>query len=150
MDKLALKSKLKAKAADLQKTRMDILQNAIEEAQQSANEYGPPKDRYDSYRMQLLRKKEMLGKQYLKAASEFVALETISTIKEMNRVDFGAVVITNDQKLFISIGVGKIETENEVYFAISPNVPIFHAVKGLKKGDNFEFRGKTNLIIDVF
>ena len=41
----------------LQQKVVDNLKAAMDEAQQSANEYGPPKDRYDSFRMQQLRKK---------------------------------------------------------------------------------------------
>lgn len=134
----------------MQKNRMDVLQTAMNEAQQSANEYGPPKDRYDSYRMQLLRKKELFGIQLQKATGEFSALENINTGKEMDKVDIGAVVITTGQKLFISIGLGKVETENEIFYAISPNVPLFNVIKGLKKGGSFIFNGKTSEIVDVF
>jgi hypothetical protein len=150
MDKSAFKSNLKKICMAMQKNRMDVLQTAMNEAQQSANEYGPPKDRYDSYRMQLLRKKELFGIQLQKATGEFSALENINTGKEMDKVDIGAVVITTGQKLFISIGLGKVETENEIFYAISPNVPLFNVIKGLKKGGSFIFNGKTSEIVDVF
>ena len=150
MDKSAFKSNLKKICMAMQKNRMDVLQTAMNEAQQSANEYGPPKDRYDSYRMQLLRKKELFGIQLQKATGEFSALENINTGKEMDKVDIWAVVITTGQKLFISIGLGKVETENEIFYAISPNVPLFNVIKGLKKGGSFIFNGKTSEIVDVF
>jgi hypothetical protein len=100
--------------------------------------------------MQLLRKKELFGIQLQKATGEFSALENINTGKEMDKVDIGAVVITTGQKLFISIGLGKVETENEIFYAISPNVPLFNVIKGLKKGGSFIFNGKTSEIVDVF
>jgi len=60
------------------------------------------------------------------------------------------VVITQDQKLFISISSGKIEADGDTYFAISPLVPFYAPIKDKKKGDEFEFRGKMNKILDVF
>lgn len=150
MDKLELKKKLLETCAAMQQKRLDVVQHEINDAQQSANEYGQPKDRYDSYRMQLLRKKDMLGQQLQKINAEFIGLKKINIKKEMDKVSFGAVVITDDQKLFISIGLGKFEFGNETYFAISPNVPLYESLKGLSKGENFTFMGKQKKIIDVF
>jgi hypothetical protein len=150
MDKPELKRKLLETCVLMQQKRLDVVQHEINEAQQSANEYGPPKDRYDSYRMQLLRKKDMLGQQLQKINAEFIGLKKMNTRKEIDKVSFGAVVITDDQKLFISIGLGKFEFGKETYFAISPNVPLYEAMKGLSKGEEFTFMGKRRKIIDVF
>lgn len=133
-----------------QMNRLEVLRKAMDDAQQSANEYGPPKDRYDSYRMQLLSKHEMLGHQLQKAEAEFLAIKKIDLSKEYIFVDFGAVVFTNTQKFFISIGLGKIELDKVLYFAISPNVPIYNYLKGLKKGQEFTFNGVKNKILELF
>jgi len=150
MDNLTLKKQLIEACEKIQKERIDSIKSAMDEAQQSANEYGGPKDRYDSFRMQQLNKKDMFGNQLQKANTEFIALEKINKLKVTKRVEFGAVVMTEEQKLFISISLGKVEMNNDIYFAISPNVPLFEAMKGLKKNDTFTFRGKTSKIIDVF
>ncbi|MFA4852337.1 MAG: hypothetical protein WC599_07445 [Bacteroidales bacterium] len=105
---LELKIKLVEECKKSQLKVVKNLKTAMDDAQQSANEYGPPKDRYDSFRMQLLRKKDMYGQQMEKALNELYALEKIDTEKKMNTVGFGSVVITNEQKLFISIGLGKL------------------------------------------
>lgn len=150
MDNITLKKKLLEECKKIQKQRIESIQSTMDEAQQSANEYGAPKDRYDSFRMQQLNKKDMFGSQLQKANTEFIALEKINELKGIKKVEFGAVVITNEQKLFISISIGKVELDKDVYFAISPNVPLFEAMKGLKKNDTFTFRGKTSKILDVF
>jgi hypothetical protein len=150
MDNSTIKKKLLEACEKIQKERIDSLRSAMDEAQQMANEYGPPKDRYDSFRMQQLNKKDMFGKQLQKANSEFIALEKIAGLKNIKSVDFGAVVITAEQKLFISISLGKVEMDKEVYFAVSPNVPLYEAMKGKKKNESFVFRGKTSKILDVF
>src|SRR5271157_1464653 len=113
MDKLELKRKLVEECRQQLQKVVNNLKAAMDEAQQSANEYGPPKDRYDSFRMQQLRKKDMFGQQMKKSLDEFYALEKIETKTEMTKAGFGAVVFTSDKKIFISIGLGKIILDNE-------------------------------------
>ena len=147
---LELKVKLVEECRKRQLKTVKNLQSAMDEAQQSANEYGPPKDRYDSFRMQLLRKKDMFGQQMERAISELNAMEKIDLKKEIQTVGFGSVVITNEQKLFISIGLGKQMIGKEVYYAVSLVVPICKALSGKKKDDVVEFNGKKIKIKEVF
>ncbi|MCD4745952.1 MAG: GreA/GreB family elongation factor [Bacteroidales bacterium] len=150
MDKSLLKEKLFNECLKQQMKSVDNIKVAISEAQKSANEYGQPKDRYDAYRIQLLRKRDMFANQ-LK-----IGLEQIETLHKINLsinhdiVNFGALVITDEQKLFVSISLGKIMIDNETYYAISPMVPFYKAMKGLKKGDTFDFRGRKLKILDIF
>ena len=150
MNQLELKIKLVEECRKQQQKVVDNLRVVIDEAQQSANDYGQPKDRYDSFRMQLLRKKDMFGQQLEKALAELYALEKIDIKKPLTEAGFGSVVILNEQKIFISIGLGKIVLENEVYYAVSFKVPISQAVIGKQKGDVAQFNGKTSVIVDVF
>ena len=83
MDFLNLKIKLVEECKKQQLEIVGNLKNTINEAQQSANEYGPPKDRYDSFRMQLLRKKDMFSQQLEKALNELYALDKIDLKKEI-------------------------------------------------------------------
>lgn len=122
----------------------------MDEAQESANEYGQPQDRYDSYRTQMLSKRDMFAKQYCKAVEERNVLDRIDLNEVNKEVSFGSVVFTGDQKLFISISLGKIILDGEEFFAISPLVPLYKVLEGLQKGDSFEFNGKKRLIEDQF
>jgi len=148
--KLSIKKELIDLCSALQIKRLEVVKTAMDEAQQSANDYGMPKDRYDSFRMQLLRKRDILGQQLQKTNMEFIALQKINLTKEQTKVAFGAVVITNTQKLFISISIGKIELGKNIYYAISPNVPIYNCIEGLKIGQEFTFQGVKNQIVDLF
>ena len=53
MDKLHLKKALVEACRKIKNDTEINLRTAVKEAEQSANEYGQPKDRYDSYREQL-------------------------------------------------------------------------------------------------
>jgi hypothetical protein len=150
MDKLLFKKKLVEICIDAQDRVVKHAKTRMDEAQESANEYGQPQDRYDSYRTQMLGKRDMFAKQYCKAMDERNVLDRIEILEEHQDITFGTVVITENQKLFISISLGKIDVDGEDYFAISPLVPLYKAFEGLKKGDSFEFNGKQNKIVDLY
>lgn len=130
--------------------RANNAKSAMDELQQSANEYGIPRDKYDSFKAQTLQKKDMIAKQYQSALDELILLDKIDQEKKSEIAEFGSIVITNKQNLIISVSLGKIQFEKETYIAISPNVPIFKVMQGLKKGDNFTFNGIEFKIINVF
>ncbi len=123
--------------------RAASLRRVMEEAQQSANEYGQPKDRYDSYRTQLLRKRDMFGQQLQKILEQRHILEKVNTEKRCPVVEFGALVDTGDQIVFVSVGLGRIEHDGKEYFVISPAVPFYIAMEGKSAGETFDFRGKS-------
>ena len=81
------------------------LEQEITDAQKQANEYGQPKDRYDAYRTKLMRQIELYARQLDKAKIVLDTLHKIPIEREIKTVEFGALVITNKQNLFISAGV---------------------------------------------
>jgi len=144
-----LKNKLREACMAEIDDRISSLKKVMEEAQQSANDYGQPKDRYDSYRTQLLRKRDMFGQQLSKIMEQRTLLERLNPDKTFSAVEFGALVITDKQKIFISVGIGRFDFEGEEYFVISPVVPFCKAMEGKQKGDAFEFRGQKYVIKDI-
>lgn len=122
----------------------------VREAQQMANEYGPPKDRYDGFRMQLLRKRDIMAEKQQQALNDLELIKKISRERDNPAISLGAMVITENQKLFIATGVGKIEVDGEKWHVISPSAPIAKLLSGRKKGDIFEMNGQKTRIIEVF
>lgn len=138
------------KCKSLQLETIQHLKSEIEDAQKTANEYGLPKDRYDSFRTQLLRKKDMFSQQLAKANEQLDLLAQIDPEKSFSQVEFGALVITNKQKLFISIGLGKVQLESDVVYAISPAVPIYKTMEGKKTGEEFTFNNMAYKIEEIY
>ncbi len=149
-EKINLKKELIDACIEKQSQAVESLKVAVNEAQNSANEYGAPKDRYDSYRTQLLRKRDMFAKQLQQALTQLEALHKISVDKELERVEFGAVVITSMQKIFVSVSLGKVELQGDEFYAVSPHVPIVQALNGKKAGENVLFNGRNIEIKEVF
>ncbi len=132
-----------------QKTIATTARGAMEEHQKLANEYGLPRDRYDAFRNQLLRRRDFYAAQYQRTIDEIKVLDLIDPDKKSHKVEFGAIVITPDHKLFVSVGLGKIIIDEVEYLAISTKVPIYQAIKGLTIGEEFAFSKKEYKILDI-
>jgi|FLOH01.1.fsa_nt_gi ribosomal protein L1 len=144
-----VKKKLLAKCIEQQSEVIRQLNQEISEAQKQANDYGQPKDRYDAFRTKLMQQIELYAKQLDKANIVINTLQKIDLDQEITEVEFGALVITNKQKLFVSAGLGKVDLDGEMYFAISPLVPIFISLKGKRKGNEIVFNGMNLIIKDI-
>ena len=150
MDKLAYKRKLIEKCLEQQDQNVLNAKSAMDDIQESAIDYGQPQEHYDSYKSQLLRKRDVFAKQYEQAKTERKLLERIDIEKVCNSVGFGAVVVTDDQKFIICISLGKITFNNETIYGISLKVPLYKVMEGLEKSSSFEFNEKKYQIKDIF
>ena len=122
----------------------------MNEAQLALNEYGPNKDRYDSFRDQLIGRRDMFAAQYQKALTDMNVLQRIDPKNTKETVEFGAIVISDISRFIIAISAGKIELDGSTYYAISPAVPLYKAMEGLTSGESFEFNGKRQTIKELF
>lgn len=69
-------------------------------------------------------------------------LSKIDVHKTHNKVEYGSLVFTSENKYYISIGLGKIEINNEPVFCISLNSPIGQILQNKKAGEKISFQGK--------
>jgi hypothetical protein len=150
MENIDFKKLLIEHCTDIIRKKALNVENEMTETQQQVNDYGAPKDRYDAFRTKMMRQKDMLGQQLEILLNDIMVLQTIDTKKVKNAVEQGTVVITEKQKMFISVGLGKVDLEGKTFFVISTKVPFYVAIKGLKNGDTFDFRGVKDKIIEVF
>ncbi len=146
---IIVKERLHARCVEIKEETESNILSAMNDAQQSANEYGAPKDRYDSFRAQLMRKRDMLAQQLSVVEDEIRFLRQLKPDVVNTKVEPGALVKLSTQSLYIVAGIGKVEIDNEIYYAVSPVVPLVVAMKGLKAGDSFSFRGQSMEIIEI-
>lgn len=150
MDTQLLKRNLLERCKEIQGEKIQHLELAMQEAEKSAHELGQVSDMFDAQRMQLIGSRDMYAGQL---KGELELLETLYKIEyavSRKKVEFGSLVLTDMQNVFISIGLGKVTLNDEVFYAISTKVPFYQAMQGLKKGQTFDFRGKQIKILDVF
>ena len=146
---IKLKEKLLAKCIEIKEESEASTLAAMNDAQQSANEYGAPKDRYDSFRAQLMRKRDMLAQQLSAVEEELRYLRQVKPGAISTKVEAGALVALDTQTLYIVAGIGKLLLDGATYYVVSPVVPLVMAMKDLKKGDSFTFRGTAMKILDI-
>ena len=149
---LELKKRLLAECLKIQNGIVGNARNAMNEAHESALEYDEAAEdnMVDSYREEMQSKRDMFARQLEHSLEDLALLHKVITDKEQDTAIFGAVVITESQKLFVCISLGLLKVDGEQFFAISPAAPIFKAISGLRKGDSFNFRDKQVKIIDLF
>jgi len=149
-DRLKLKQQVLDACFAQQDKVMQNLKVVMEEVADSAEEYGLPKDLYDSYRNQMMSKREMFAQQLQKIQDQVDILRRVDMTRTYNSVRFGSIVITESQRIFVAAGIGKVMVDKEEYFVISAMVPFYLAIDGKKAGDTYEFRGKKEKVLEVF
>ena len=127
-----------------------IAKQEMDSAQQQSNDYGANVERYDSYRTKMLRSRDMYARQYSNAQTGVRYLQDLLKLPPFDRVEHGACVVTDRQKFLLSIGAGKFNNGNEVWFAISAQTPIYMALKGKQVGDTIVFNGQSQTIREIY
>ena len=129
----------------------------MESAQQQSNDYGANVDRYDSYRTKMMRARDMYAQQLSNANAGIRVLQELINLPPFEKAEHGAIVITDKQKFFLSIGAGKFlvphhsaeSIPQQTFFAISAQTPIYMALKGKQPGDTLTFNGVTQTIVEI-
>ena len=73
----------------------------------------------------------------------------IKMTKLYNKVEFGSFVKTDSEMFFISIGIGKMEVNNNTYYAISITSPMGKALQDKQIGDRIQFLGRDITIESI-
>ncbi len=134
-----------------------VAKQEMDSAQQQSNDYGANVDRYDSYRTKMMRARDMYARQYAATNSSLQFLNEALRMPPFDRAEHGAIVVTDKQRFFLSIGAGKfVVNDNEsptgmqYYFAISAQTPVYQALKGKSIGDSFIINGILQKIKEIF
>ena len=149
-EKLELKKNIYNKCLRMLEENAETARQTMNQIQIDANEAEQEHDVFDGSRSELLRERDIYAEQLQKAVDEIHILKKVSFEGLVDQVEFGALVLTNRQNMFIALGLGKVEMEGNTYFVISKDVPIYKAMEGLQKGDKFTFNNMDFEIKDVF
>ena len=146
-----LKQRLYDYCCQLAENRISSIQGAIEDAQGSANNEtkSTAGDKHDTARAMMQLEVEQKSKQLAEAKKLKMALAQFSPDSGSQEVMLGSLVKTSVGMYYISISIGKIEVEGQLFFAISPISPIASSMLGLKVGDSFTFNGKQQTIKEL-
>lgn len=146
-----IKQALLAECIKLQKNIVATAKQAMNEAQESAMEYDESSEdnMVDSYREEMQNKRDMFARQVENALEDLALLQKVA-IEATETIQFGSVVVTEQQKLFVSISLGQVKIDGDTYIALSPSAPLYKILQGKKKGETYQFRDKSVKILEVY
>lgn len=150
MEKKAVKKNIIKSCIELLERNIKTSKDRIQEIIQTANDYEGDHDMFDPFKEDMMKKKDLQVKQMNKFLEDLKLVRKADPERISDKVEFGAVIITDKQKMFVSAALGKITVDNESVYAISTQVPVYNAMKNLKIGDTFSINNNSFTIKDVF
>jgi transcription elongation GreA/GreB family factor len=106
-------------------------------------------DKYETTREMMQLEIEKNALQLNKYELQKNELLKIDMYKTPEKVELGSLVFTKENTYFISIGLGKIEIEDEAIYCISLISPIGKALQNKKAGEKIDFQGKEILVTKI-
>ena len=100
-------------------------------------------DKFETGREMMQREMDKVSASIDQSKNQLNFLSKINLNSPYSTVDLGCLIITDQGIYYISIGLGKVEINAEIIYAISLDSPIGQLFKGKRVGDELEFRGKT-------
>lgn len=149
---MAFKMQLKDKCIFLIRERMDSLRMAMNVAQDASNEETKSSagDKYETSRAMGHLEKDMYSRQLAETAKEMASLMSVDCSFINTTVAPGSVVRCESISYFILAGIGKIDFNGELIYAISPNAPVAKSILGKKKGDIVYINNVMQEIKEIF
>ena len=139
--------------------RMKVAWDAMEAAQESANDQGKSSmgDKYETSRSMGQLDRNMHARQYEQARQERLILEKIgegdapvrsaADRSPAGRSSVGSLLETTAGWFFIAVSLGAIKIENETVIAVSSSSPVGASLLGKEPGTFFEFMKKQHRIV---
>lgn len=107
-------------------------------------------DKYETGRTMMQIEEEKTKAQLMQLNQQKNELALVKRAAVSNIIDLGSLVKTNKGIYFISVGLGKVNVENTLYYCISNDSPISKILKGKRVGDEVMFNGSTIMIQNLF
>ncbi len=146
-----MKHNLHQKCIDTINENINVLQKNINSAQETANEdtKSSAGDKYETTRAMMQIEIQNYTKRLLDAQNTKNILCNMIFPLQYLAVGVGALVITNQGRFFVGVGLGQMLLENEKYFVISPESPIGNLLMGKKIGEKFTFNQKEFVVLEI-
>ena len=131
--------------------QIDDLRAAIDKVQESieGEQSSTAGNKFETARAMGHEELNRLNGQFYNLNQEMNILNQINASKSCDSVQLGALVETNKKLLYLSVGLGKIELNKQVVFAVSFKSPIGHAIIGKMPHDKIRIGKNTEKIISI-
>jgi transcription elongation GreA/GreB family factor len=121
-----------------------LLKKAMDDAQEAANSdtKGSAGDKHETGRAMMHLEGEKNAQQLGEKIKLLRVLQQIKPDVELQKIQLGSLVKTNQGNFFIAIPLAKVEIEEHSVFCISPASPLGKELMSCEKGAEFEFNGR--------
>ena len=151
MDSAALKHLLYGMCSDYIEKGMAAAQQAIADARAAADEDDKSSagDKYETAREMMQQDIDLHNAHIAELQKLRAALGLVSPAHESDTVQPGSLVRSSQGNYYIAISVGKLSSDGDVWYALSPASPLGARLMGLNAGDSFALNGKQFVLTQV-
>lgn len=137
-------SRVKERVRLLTEERKAINTGILEDTKSSAG------DKFETGRERMSADLMTVEKQLKQASFDYDELCRLQAIKNSSSTaQEGSLVLVDDDKFLISIGMGQLDLDGEKVFLLSKNSPLGEILVGKRKGEEIDFRGKKKLVKEI-
>jgi len=146
-----IKNRLFVVCENLVSQKIAAIKTSLAEVQDAVNNETKSSagDKHETGRAMAQLETEKLSNQLNEALKLAQVLQQINPEQTHQITGLGSLVITNNGNFYISISLGKVEINDEIYFAISAVSPIGKILLTKKEKESFSFNGQSYLIEQV-
>jgi hypothetical protein len=151
-EKIQFKTRLKQTAVTLIGERVSNAKQAIDQAQQAANqeEKSSAGDKYETARAMGHLQKDMHSRQLAELVKELSVLHAVNTGTLYTAAGPGSFIQCAGIAFFIAAGMGKQIIEGQTILFLSPQAPLARLLQGRKIGEEFLFNQVKTIILDLY
>jgi hypothetical protein len=148
---MTIKNQLLQKCTEFVSQKIKTIEDSIHELRLAANSETKSSvgDKYETGRAMIQLEIEKNAAQLKVWQNQLFELQPIDSNKKSNRVEFSAIVKCTNANYFIAQACGKFIINMETYYAISVSAPIYMAMSGKTKGEQFSFNGQQMSILEI-
>lgn len=152
MEKKATKEKILEAGIKAQQSIIDDFKSRIEELKSTGQQYAS--EQHDSGAQSMSEDIEnqaaLMSEQLQMLEEEMDKLHRIDPSEVHETAHLGSVVITEQQRFFVSVSLERFKVDGIDYFGISTKAPIYKAIEGKRQGDEATVNGRQFKILELF
>jgi transcription elongation GreA/GreB family factor len=106
-------------------------------------------DKHETGRAMLQLEMEKAGQQIANIQQMKETLAKIDVLKKSTNAHLGSLIKTNTGNYFLSVSVGQLKVDNELYFAVSVSSPIGKLLLGKSVNEQVMFNSKNIKLLSI-
>lgn len=141
---MTVKQTLHVKSLEVVESQIATILNVIKGIQEAllSETKSSAGDKHETGRAMLQLEREKAGNQLANTENLKHVLYKIDASSHSKIIGLGSVVFTSQNHYFIAISIGKLTTETNNFYAISPTTPIGKLLMGKTEGDIIVFNNQ--------